>query len=43
VNTAAQQSGSAAGEVLGAAASLKDNSLTLQLQVKNFLREIRAA
>jgi len=43
VNSAAQQSGSAAGEVLGAAGSLKENSFTLQAQVETFLREIRAA
>jgi hypothetical protein len=40
---AAQQSGSAAGEVLGAAGSLKNNSAALQAQVETFLREIRAA
>jgi methyl-accepting chemotaxis protein len=43
VNLAAQQSGSAAGEVLGAAGSLKNNSAALQAQVETFLREIRAA
>jgi len=43
VNSSAQLSGTAAGEVLQAAGSLNDNSVTLQRQVDTFLREIRAA
>ena len=43
VNTAAQQSGVAASEVLAAANSLSRNSEELKVQVDAFLREVRAA
>jgi methyl-accepting chemotaxis protein len=43
VDTAAQQSGVAAGEVLAAASSLSQNSEELKVQVDAFLREVRAA
>jgi methyl-accepting chemotaxis protein len=43
VNTAAQQSGVAASEVLAAASSLSRNSEELKVQVDAFLREVRAA
>jgi methyl-accepting chemotaxis protein len=43
VNTAAQQTGAAAGQMLAAASSLSQNSENLKTQVDAFLHEVRAA